>query len=263
MFLWLRMYNSQMNKNKNVVISIHQPGYHRYLGYYKKIISSDVFIDFNTVQYVSREWQNRQKFIHNSKEIWLSTPVERGRDIITKKIIIDNGWRKSHFFILQDIYKKSSFWFEHKDFLKEFYYKKHTHLDKMCNEMNSYVLSFLDIKTQMYVASEFESEQTYQYKKGRLLAQLIEDLKVIKPELKDSKITYLSGTGAESYMNSVDITGKKQVDYFQDNKIEVKYQKFTPIQYSQTHSVNNFIPYLSIFDAILNVGKEETIRLLK
>ncbi len=57
----------QKSSKKIIHIAIHQPGYHRYLGYFYKMYKSDLFVSLDTVQYVSREWQNRQKFYYKGK----------------------------------------------------------------------------------------------------------------------------------------------------------------------------------------------------
>ena len=80
-----------MEKSSNGIIriGIHQPGYHRYCGYFYKMYKSDLFISLDTVQYVTREWQNRQIFYDNGKCKWLSVSVNKGREPIMNKKIID------------------------------------------------------------------------------------------------------------------------------------------------------------------------------
>ena len=44
-----------------VIVSIRQPGYLPYMGFFKKIESSDIFVFLDDVQYVRGEWENRNK----------------------------------------------------------------------------------------------------------------------------------------------------------------------------------------------------------
>lgn len=250
-------------KNNKVVVSIHQPGYHRYLGFFKKIAESDIFIILDSVQYVPREWQNRQRFIHNGVEKWLSVPVNSGRDLIKNKVITDNLWKVSHFNIIKEIYKKAPYWDEHNNFLSNFYSKKHLSLEKMCTEMMNYVISVLDIKTKIYLASDFESEAAYKMHKGELLSELIIELLHDKKLGHPSRTTYLSGHGAIEYMNSADEKGMVQSDYFAKHHMDIEYSDFTPKPYYQCYSVDKFIPYLSAFDALINIGSKETKKLIK
>ncbi|MFS8159049.1 MAG: WbqC family protein, partial [Candidatus Roizmanbacteria bacterium] len=89
------MKKIKINKN-NISIAVHQPGYHRYVGFFYKIWLTDIFISFDIVQYVSREFQNRQKFFYNNKMNWLTIPVHAGREEIYKKKIVDPNILKNH-----------------------------------------------------------------------------------------------------------------------------------------------------------------------
>jgi len=57
------------------VISIHQPGYLPWLGFFKKILSSDVFVFLDDVQYKKHEFQNRNKIRTSNGSIMLTVPI--------------------------------------------------------------------------------------------------------------------------------------------------------------------------------------------
>ena len=44
-----------------MIVSVHQPQYLPWLGYFDKIAKSDVFVFLDNVQYKRREFQNRNK----------------------------------------------------------------------------------------------------------------------------------------------------------------------------------------------------------
>ena len=41
------------------IVSIHQPGYLPWLGFFKKIESADIFVFLDDVQYSRGKWENR------------------------------------------------------------------------------------------------------------------------------------------------------------------------------------------------------------
>lgn len=98
---------ASLSNGKVIRIGIHQPGYHRYCGYFYKMLKSDLFISLDTVQYVNREWQNRQTFYYDEKYKWLSVPVNRGREIIKLKKVVNPKVLKDHWGYIKFVYKKT------------------------------------------------------------------------------------------------------------------------------------------------------------
>ena len=57
------------------IIGIHQPGYLPWLGFFKKIMSSEIFVFLDDVQYEKNGWHNRNKIKTKEGSIWLTVPV--------------------------------------------------------------------------------------------------------------------------------------------------------------------------------------------
>ena len=56
-------------------ISIHQPVYLPWLGFIKKIMSSEIFVFLDDVQFEKNGWHNRNKIKTSTGDIWLTVPV--------------------------------------------------------------------------------------------------------------------------------------------------------------------------------------------
>ena len=56
-------------------VCIRQPGYFPYIGFFKKIESSDVFVFFDDVQYEKNGFDNRNKIRTLEGYMWLTVPV--------------------------------------------------------------------------------------------------------------------------------------------------------------------------------------------
>ena len=78
------------------IISIHQPGYLPWLGFFKKIMYSDVFVFLDNVKFEKRSWQmrNKLKIILNDqeKEAWIKIPTMLDKsDTEIRNVLIDNS----------------------------------------------------------------------------------------------------------------------------------------------------------------------------
>jgi hypothetical protein len=58
-----------------MIVSVHQPQYLPWLGYFDKIDRADVFVLLDTVQYKKNEWQNRNRIKTAQGPQWLTVPV--------------------------------------------------------------------------------------------------------------------------------------------------------------------------------------------
>ena len=95
------------------IVSIHQPTYLPWLGFFNKIISSEKFVFLDDVKFVKREWKNRNKIRKTSfsdEYKWLTVPVEKNsRDNLLSetKIYDKSNWRNKHLNGISSVYAKS------------------------------------------------------------------------------------------------------------------------------------------------------------
>ena len=99
-----------------MIISIHQPAYLPWLGYFDKIIHSDVFVYLDTVQLEKNSYSYRNKIRTPQGSTWLTIPLKmRGHTSSTiKDVLIDNSqqWKKKHLKCIYYNYKKSPYFDE-------------------------------------------------------------------------------------------------------------------------------------------------------
>ena len=93
------------------IISIHQPVYLPWLGFFKKILYSDVFVFLDDVQYVKRQWHNRNQIRTKDGAHFLSVPIEKnsGKKLNEVKISYDTDWNITHKKTIKYNYIKSAF----------------------------------------------------------------------------------------------------------------------------------------------------------
>ena len=96
---------------------------------------SDLFISLDTVQYVSREWQNRQIFYDNGKYKWLSVPVKKGREAIGNRKIVNPETLKDHWEYIKHTYRKCPYFEDYSDYLEHLYLKQWSYLNDLCDAL--------------------------------------------------------------------------------------------------------------------------------
>ena len=102
----------------------------------------------------------------------------------------------------------------------------------------------LKIKKDFLYSSDFTKQTMSNATRTNRICQLL--------EWSDAS-TYLSAFGSFEYML------KDQYDY---KKYPVLFQNYQPKPYKQIHS-DEFVPYLSVLDALFNIGSEKTLELIK
>jgi len=223
-----------------MIISVHQPQYIPWLGYFHKILKSDAFVFLDRVQYKPAEFQNRNKIRTQDGWMWLSVPVlsQAGTRQIIADVRIDNSssWQKDHLKSLEVWLGKSRFFNEHLDFLKGLYSKNWLGLSELNVEIISYILKYLDIKTPVYFESDLDI-------KSAKTDRIIDICKKLKAD------TYLSGIGGRDYLEE---------DKFSKDGIKLKYQDFKhPVYHQQfMKDENDFLPLMSTLDFLFNEGAE-------
>lgn len=229
-----------------MILSVHQPQYLPWLGYFDKICKSDAFIFLDCVQYKHREFQNRNKIRLQDGWIWLTVPVVykgHSREGLGQ-ILIDNGpdWQRKHWGSLKSAYSSAPFFKEHSAFFEGVYSKKWERLADLNIHTIKYILEYLKIDTPLYYESQI----------GTSLEATDRILELCKKVGAD---TYLSGSGGKGYLEE---------EKFERSGIKLEYQHFVHPCYRQQFmkDSDNFMPYMSIIDLLFNEGPE-SINILK
>ena len=131
-----------------MILTAHQPVYLPWLGFFHKIALSEAFCYFDDVQYLKKDWNNRNKIKTLEGENWLTVPVltkgSREKKICEIEINNSLGWRKKHWKSICFSYKKSPFFKDYSDFFEDLYKKEWGYL----TELNEYMLNLEKTKTK-------------------------------------------------------------------------------------------------------------------
>jgi hypothetical protein len=223
-----------------MIISIHQPAYIPWLGYFDKIARSDVHIFLDDAEYSKNNLFNRNKIKTPQGWMWLTIPVHyKNNDLICEtKIVNTFNWRKEHWHSIKANYSKAEYFKDYSDGIENFYLRDWENLADFTSSMNMKISEILGIKVKFLKSSEVNVP-------GKRTERLVNLCKAIGAD------TYLSGVGGKNYMD---------LELFKEEHIRVEFQDFKHPVYPQRFG--DFIPNLSIIDVLFNCG-DKSLDILK
>lgn len=229
-----------------MIVSIHQPNFFPWLGYFDKIIKSDVFIFLDDVQFQKKggTWGNRVKLIIGQKEQWVTANINRkysGVKPINEIFFVDKPiWEQRIIKTIHTNYSKHPFFSEVWPFIEDLIlFAEDRMSDYNINTINR-IIEKLKIKNTRIIKSSEINVTGYS---NELLCSLTKEV---------GGSVYMAGGGADSYQD---------ISVFESEKIGFCYQNFKHPQYPQRNQ-DIFIPGLSIIDAMMNLGFLKTRELL-
>ena len=224
-----------------MIVSIHQPNYLPWIGYFNKIARSDIFVIFDDIQFpIGKKgfFGNRNKIKTNNGELWLTVPVlDRSQCKNFNEIKIKyNGWNNKHIVNIENFYKKSPYFNLYYDDLKDIILKEYSTFSDLSVSLIKYFLQKLDINTNILLSSDI-------CKNSNL--QSVDKIFYILEHLNANKYLSSNGPGSLRYINEED---------FKKKNIELLWQNFNHPLYTQMF--DEFKSHLSIIDLLFNHGEE-------
>lgn len=217
-----------------MVVTIHQPDFLPWLGFFDRWAKSDLYIVLDDVQFLRRGWHNRDKIKTRDGVKWLTVPVLKkgqGHQII-RDVRIDYGsnWHQKHLGTIEASYKKAANFDHCFERIRQIYSRKPTFLLDLNMDLLRFVGDELGITSPLAFASDYDIDSTG----SRRLLDLV---KVV------SGSAYLTGEGSKAYLKEA---------LFNREKIQVVWQEFEHPVYRQLHGP--FVPMLSVLDFLMMQG---------
>jgi hypothetical protein len=215
-------------------IAIHQPQYLPYAGFFHKLLHSDVFVLLDDVQFQKGGVQNRNKIKTGQGWQWVTVPVLHKSDQLISEVVINNSvpWQRKHLGAFETNYAPAPFFESIYGALVGVLSHEWKSLANLNAELVRWVMDILGIDRPLEFSSAYE-------KSGEGTDRLLELCR------RFGGTRYLSGPGGRAYMD---------LDVFQRAGIEVLWQDFTPPVYNQVFPQSDFLPNLSIIDALFCCG---------
>jgi hypothetical protein len=223
-----------------VIVSIMQPAYLPWLGYFHRVSIADLHIVLDHVE-IDRnsktKFANRNKIRTSAGWSWLTVPlISKGKtgELQLNKVEIDNSsnWRRKHLTTIELNYAKAPFIDQHRHFLESIYARQWTQLSALVRETTDYLFTALAIDTPRM----FSSDLGIQTHKDELILDLCRMVGATE---------YISGPLGRDYIRE---------QMFEDAGVRVRYHAYKHPVYPQPHS--GFEAYMSAIDLLLNCGPE-------
>jgi len=229
---------------KKRVVSAHQPNFLPYLGFFDKMIRSDVFVIRDEVQFVERDYHHRNRIRIDSPRgqppqcKWIRVPVVKEQTDLKRVRIKSDVKDKNipwNIFMLRQItsnYETSPNFAQYFPELDLILHLETTNLIDLNMVIITWLQDCFEIDTEIVYASELNYGKTGD--PSRDLAKIAETV--------DADV-YLSGSGGRNYLN---------LAYFDASGVDVRFQSFNHPVYRQQY--DGFVPNMAAIDALFNVG---------
>lgn len=214
-------------------VSIHQPQFLPYPGFFHKLSLSNIFVIMDDTQYDKR-FTNRNRIISSHGWNWITVPIIKEHKFFpNNRVKINNkiSWKEEHWKKIFHIYVNSKFFNLYKDYFEKLYKKEWELLFDLNFETIKNIIDWLGIKIEIIKESELNITSTSTQRLADICKKVGAD-------------TYVSGQGGKNYMEE---------NLFKKNNLKLEYQNYAAFPYPQ-HQTKIFVPMLSIIDLLFNLG---------
>lgn len=219
-----------------MIVSVHQPGYLPWPGYFHRSALSDVHVFFDDVQFEKNGLNNRNRIKTAQGAQWLTVPVRTksrfGNNLLKDVEIADDRWRQVHWRSLFQNYRKAPHFEEHAGFFKTLYERPWDRLLPLNVAIVEYFAKALGLKTRFVYASQLAID-------GGKSDRVLNVCRALGATL------YISGALGRDYLRAGD---------FEAAGIRVIFQDYRRPSYPQLYK--DHIPDLSAADLLFNCGPD-------
>lgn len=222
-------------------IAVCQPHYVPWIGAFEMIDRVDVFWCFDDVQYVKREWKNRNRIRKRgdaAEPKWLSVPVQhacqRGTPILSTLIDETHDWRTEHLRAVRESYRRAPFGEDALGLLVDGL----GHRDRLLGDLNVRLLGL--VCCYLGITTPLERTSTLG----------------VAGRKTDRLLAVCRAVGADEYLANNGSAGYLEVGRFADEHVTCRFQDYAHPRYEQRWDDRRlpFLSHLSILDLIANHG---------
>ena len=215
-------------------ISIHQPQYLPWPGYFDRLRKSTIHVVLDTVQHEPHSFENRNRVLTGpNKASWLTVPLKHPVQVPIREVQVDNSqnWRRKHWKAIEQTYHKSPYWKHDSDWLYNTYLQDWTHLLPLCEHITAWLRELSDVHCTWLYASQLGVTGT----KSSLVLNICRELGADE---------YLSGPLGRGYLDE---------RAFKEAGISLTYHDYQQEPYKQIY--DGWVPNLSAIDYVFRGGE--------
>jgi hypothetical protein len=234
-------------KKTNMKLSIMQPYFFPYLGYFSLIHASDFFVFFDNVQFIRHGWIERNRVLNSNLDAsYIKVPLikfHREEKINNVSINSNINWEKK---IMEQLtsYKKAPFYNETKELINSILQKRENSISSLNIHIIKELCEYLGLKLNFDIYSHMNLNIENRIK-------LPGDWALEISKTLDAKY-YINLNGGYQLFD------KNKFEYY---KIKLLFCENNLTTYKQWE--NDFYQGLSIIDVLMFNSKEDTLNLIK
>ena len=225
-------------------LAIMQPYFFPYIGYFQLINAVDEFVIYDNIEFSKKGWINRNRILVNGKNSYITLPLTKDSDYLdVRDRYLAEIWsfekNKTLNRIIESYRKSPNFDFVYPIIENCIMFEEYNLFKFVLNSLNL-IKEYLEIRTSFLIASTIP----------------------IDHELKAEKkvIDICKARKANMYLNPIGGIHLYRKDNFKDEGIDLHFLKTNDIRYKQFN--NDFVPFLSIIDAMMFNSKEKIQKML-
>ncbi|RFN60037.1 WbqC family protein [Marixanthomonas ophiurae] len=226
-------------------LSIMQPYFFPYIGYFQLIHSVDKFIFYDDVNFIKKGWIHRNNILINDQSFLFSVPckkISQNKKINETEVNFNEDEKNKFLKRIELAYKKAPCFQTFFPKLETFIMNEHSKLiSTLAWNSIMFVTEYLGIHSQFEYSSAKHGSSVGMEKQQRLQH-------IAKKE------------GAKTYINAMGGKELYSKESFKMEGITLKFLKTEPIEYPQGNS--SFVPWLSIIDVLMYNTKTEANKLI-
>ena len=216
-------------------VSIHQPAYLPWLGYFDKIQNSDIHVIVDSAHFEKNSFINRNKIRSKRGEMWETIPVKTSGnygnlEIRRLEISQARDWQRKHWHAIECNYRKCKYFEAYAEEYAKLYRQEWKSFMPFALRLLKIHLKHLDIETEIVRSSDLQATG----QKSELILNICKELGATK---------YISGKLGKNYLKT---------DDFVKNEISISYQNYRHPIYEQRWK--GFIDNLAVIDLLFNEG---------
>ena len=218
-------------------LAIMQPYFFPYIGYWQLIHAVDRFVIYDDVNYIKGGWINRNRILINGKPTFITVPLHQSssfKRICYTTLQPSHVWRDKLVKMVEVTYRKAKYFGDVFPVVEELIRHQTDNLSDYLAHQLQALSAFMGINTEFVVTSRC-------YENNELFGQ-------------ERLLDICKREGATTYINPQDGQALYDFETFRNAGIILCFISIRPLQYKQRAA--GFVPYLSIIDALMEVGPD-------
>lgn len=221
-----------------MTLAIMQPYFFPYIGYWQLIHAVNRFVICDDVNYITGGWINRNRILINGEPAYITMPLShasQNRRICHISLLPGTVWRNRMVKSIEHAYRKAPFFAEVFPVVERLIRHEAENLSDYLAHQLQTMVAFMGINTEFVMTSRC-------YKNDHLSGQA----RVLDICKREGAATYINPQGGRTLYAT---------ETFCAEGLDLRFIVMRPLPYKQRAA--GFIPYLSIIDALMEIGPVE------